>query len=169
MNETEARGEPAASRAWPEFAFFIASGAYTGRFPVAPGTAGSLVGLTLDLALRWAHSPLLHGAMLVAVVLLGWAAAGVVERQLGKKDPSVVVVDEVAGMMLSLYLIPLSVPGVILGFVVFRTLDVIKPFPCRRAESLAGGLGIMADDWIAALYTNALLRLASLWWPSLLS
>ena len=167
VTEAKVRPEPSASRAWEEVAYFVASGAYAGRFPVAPGTAGSLLGVALDLALRSARSPLLHGVMLAAVALLGCAAAGVVERQIGKKDPSVIVVDEVAGMMLSLYFLSLSVLGLILGFVVFRVLDVIKPFPCRRAESLSGGLGIMADDLMAGLYTNAILRLAILWWPTL--
>jgi len=167
MTQTEARPEPSASRAWGAVAFFVASGAYSGRFPIAPGTAGSLVGVALGLALRWTRSPVVYGVVMAAVALLGWAAAGAVERQLGKKDPSVVVVDEVAGMMLSICFIPLTVLGLIFGFVVFRLLDVIKPFPCRRAESLSGGLGIMADDLIAGLYTNGILRLTIALWPAL--
>jgi phosphatidylglycerophosphatase A len=165
MSETDARRE----RGWTDLALFVASAAYTGRFPVAPGTVGSLVGLVLDLGLRWARSPLLHGLVMVAVVLGGLLSADRVERALGTKDPSVVVVDEVAGMMLSLYLLPLSVFGLAAGFVIFRVLDVLKPFPCRRAESLSGGIGIMADDLIAGVYTNGLLRLSSLWLPALLT
>ena len=80
----------------------------------------------------------------------------------------IVVIDELAGMLLSLWLIPLSGLGIAVGFLVFRLLDIVKPFPCRQAERLSGGLGIMTDDLIAGLYTNGILRLASLFLPSLL-
>jgi phosphatidylglycerophosphatase A len=110
----------------------------------------------------------IHGIVIALVIVVGVWVAGVVEKESSKKDPSVVVVDEVAGMLLSLYLIPLSWTGLIVGFFVFRLFDIVKPYPCRRVEKLHGGVGIMADDLIAGVYTNIVLRLASLVWPALL-
>ncbi len=150
-------------------AMLVASCAFAGYFPLAPGTVGSVVGVLADRLLRAAGSPILHGVAILVVSLVGAAAATVVERALSRKDPSVVVVDEVAGMLLGLYLIPLSWPGLMVGFLVFRILDIVKPFPCRQAEGLSGGVGIMADDLIAGVYTNGILRVACLWWPVLLS
>jgi phosphatidylglycerophosphatase A len=139
-----------------------------GYFPIAPGTAGSAVGVFLDRALQATLSSVIHGIVILLVTVVGIWAAGIVEKESNKKDPSLVVVDELAGMLLSFYLIPLSWIGLLVGFLVFRLLDIVKPFPCRRAEKIPGGMGIMADDLIAGLYTNIVLRLASLFWPALL-
>lgn len=149
-------------------AFFLASCAYAGYFPIAPGTAGSAAGVILDKALRTILSPVIHGVVIVLIIVVGVWVANIVEKESSKKDPSLIVVDEVAGMLLSLYLIPLSWIGLLAGFLLFRLLDIVKPFPCRRAENIPGGAGIMADDLIAGVYTNIVLRLASLVWPALL-
>jgi phosphatidylglycerophosphatase A len=149
--------------------FFIASCAYAGYFPVAPGTAGSAVGVLADRILVHTLTPWLHGAVILVVCLVGAAAADAVEKKTEGKDPSLVVVDELAGMLLAVYLISLSWLGLLVAFVVFRLFDIVKPFPCRQAEKLEGGVGIMADDLVAGLYTNLLLRLASVWWPALLA
>ena len=147
---------------------FLATGAYTGFFPIAPGTVGAALGIVIDRGLRIVGSDLLYGAVIVALCVSGAIASEVAEKHFALKDPSYVVVDEVAGMLVSVYLIPLSWMGLFVGFFLFRLLDVVKPFPCRRAETLPGGLGIMTDDVIAGLYVNLLLRLASLAWPALL-
>lgn len=147
---------------------FVATGAYTGFFPIAPGTVGSALAILMDRGLRAMGSDLLYGAVILAVCVAGGMASEVAEKHFARKDPSYVVVDEVAGMLVSLYLIPVSWIGLLVGFLLFRLLDIIKPFPCRRAERLRGGLGIMADDVIAGVYVNLLLRLASLAWPALL-
>jgi phosphatidylglycerophosphatase A len=139
-----------------------------GYFPIAPGTAGSVAGVFLDQALRATLTSVIHGLVIVLVSVVGVWVASIVEKESSKKDPSLVVVDEVAGMLLSLYLIPLSWIGILVGFLVFRLLDIVKPFPCRRAEKIPGGVGIVADDLIAGVYTNIILRLASLVWPALL-
>lgn len=149
-------------------AYFVASCAYTGYFPIAPGTVGSLVALIVDRASRITVPWWVLGLMVLFLSAVGWWAAGVVEEDVHRKDPSLVVVDEVAGMLVALFLLPVSWLGVVVGFLVFRFLDIVKPFPCRQSEKLPGGAGIMADDLIAGLYTNGLLRLASLWWPALL-
>lgn len=89
----------------------------------------------------------------LAVTIAGTWAAHVVERALGDKDPGVIVVDEVAGMTLSVLALPLTLPVLLVAFVLFRIFDVVKPFPANRAQALSGGLGVMIDDLIAGLYT----------------
>ncbi|MFQ5791769.1 MAG: phosphatidylglycerophosphatase A [Acidobacteriota bacterium] len=148
---------------------FLASWAYVGYFPVAPGTAGSAAALLVDWGLRTVGSPVIHGVVLLVLAVGGVHASGLAEKELAEKDPSVVVIDEVVGMLAALYLIPLSGLGILAGFLLFRLLDIVKPFPCRQAEKLPGGVGIVADDVIAGVYTNLLLRLACLLWPALLS
>jgi phosphatidylglycerophosphatase A len=150
-------------------ALFVATGAYTGFFPIAPGTVGSALAVLMDRGLRATGSELVYGLVILAVAVAGVLSSQFAEEHFGRKDPSHVVVDEVAGMLVSLYLIPVSLLGLLVGFLLFRLLDIVKPFPCRRAEKLHGGLGIMADDLIAGVYVNLLLRLASLAWPALLA
>jgi phosphatidylglycerophosphatase A len=138
-----------------------------GYFPIAPGTAGSAVGVFLDQVLRTGFSTVTHGLVILIFTLVGVKVASIVEESLGQVDPSLVVVDELAGMLLSLYLLPLSWWGLFVGFLVFRLFDIVKPFPCRQAEKLHGGTGIMLDDLIAGLYTHLVLRLAIVFWPAL--
>jgi phosphatidylglycerophosphatase A len=95
----------------------------------------------------------------------GVLAAGHVARRVGLEDPGIVVVDEVLGMWLSLLGLPFHPVSVILGFLLFRGLDVVKPYPAAQLEHLPGGLGIMADDVAAGLYANLLLRVFLLVWP----
>ena len=138
---------------------FVASFGYVGFFPFAPGTAGSLASLALFAFIRWIGVPAIELGAIVAVFAIGvWAASGT-EVALGRKDPGVVVIDEVLGMLITLALLPVSIPGVALGFLLFRVLDVIKPYPAAQLEHLHGGLGIMADDAVAGLYSHLLLRL----------
>ena len=140
-------------------AVFVASFGYVGFFPFAPGTAGSLAGLALFAFIRWIGVPAIELGAIVAVFAIGiWAASGT-EVALGRKDPGVVVIDEVLGMLITLALLPASIPGVALGFLLFRVLDVVKPYPAAQLEHLHGGLGIMADDAVAGLYSHLLLRL----------
>lgn len=96
-------------------------------------------------------------------MILGLFAAGVwagttAERYFGGVDPGPIVVDEVVGMLITLAFIPVGWSGAIAGFFLFRVFDVIKPFPARRLEALHGGLGVMADDAMAAAYANVSLR-----------
>ncbi len=133
-----------------------------GYSPVAPGTAGSL----LALLILWAFpfSPLGLALALLMVVSVGGWAAGRAERLLGRKDPSPVVIDEIAGMLLSVLALPRFLGMLLAAFLIFRFFDIVKPFPVRQCQKLAGGLGIMVDDLIAGTYTLALLRgLLALW------
>jgi phosphatidylglycerophosphatase A len=141
-------------------ALAVATALGVGYVPVAPGTFGSLVGLAL-----WAVLPASLPAQAVAigaVFVAGSWSAGVAERHFSRTDPSYVVIDEVLGMLMTLALIPVQWPGAILGFFLFRAADVVKPFPANRFERLPGGLGIMADDAMAAVYANLALR-ACIW------
>ena len=149
-------------------AVFLASAGYAGFVPFAPGTVGSLVGLILYAAIHWTSAPLAAELAIIAVVLaVGVWAAGVAERRLGLDDPGPVVIDEVAGMLISLVMTGVGWSGAIAGFLLFRLFDIVKPYPASRLERLGGGLGIMADDVMAGLYANValqlLLRLAPGW------
>jgi len=139
-------------------AVFLASFGYVGYFPIAPGTAGSAAALPLFYLLRWSGIPYIELGAIVAVFAIGvWAASGT-EVALGRKDPGIVVIDEVLGMLITLALLPVSIWGVLAGFLFFRVFDVIKPYPAAQLEHLHGGLGIMADDAVAGLYSYLLLR-----------
>lgn len=103
----------------------------------------------------------------VGVGLVGIWAGGRVERLYGRKDPGVIVIDEVAGMMLSVLTLPRTLVVLIAAFACFRVLDIVKPFPARSAQSLPGGFGVMVDDLIAGAYTLLLLAAgrALFGWP----
>ena len=139
----------------------IATALGAGYAPKAPGTAGSAVGLLLWLALP--HVLWMQLLAVAIVSIAGIWSGSVAERHFGKSDPGQVVVDEVAGMMVTCILNPLPGPGSMLAaFVLFRAADIVKPFPVNRLERLPGGLGIMADDLAAGIYANMGLRLG-LW------
>jgi len=106
-------------------------------------------------------------AFCVVVTLAGLWAADRAERVLGTKDPGAIVIDEVAGMTLSVLAFPLTVPTLAVGFVLFRVFDIVKPFPAHASQRARGGLGVMVDDLIAGLYALAALGLLRLLfgWP----
>ena len=150
-------------------AVFVATFGYVGYFPIAPGTAGSAAALLLYALVRWFGTPAAELVTIVAVLIVGvWAAHGT-ERALNRKDPGVVVIDEVLGMLMTLAFMPLSVWGVVAAFVLFRIFDVIKPFPAGRLEHLPGGFGIMADDAMAGVYGQILMRIGIATWPQWLT
>jgi phosphatidylglycerophosphatase A len=140
-------------------AVFIATVAYCGYFPIAPGTVGSAAGLLVYAIVWWTGSPLVEVALIAGLFVLGVWAGTVAERYFGGIDPGPIVLDEVVGMLITLAFIPVGWSGALAGFVLFRIFDVIKPYPAGRFESLHGGLGVMADDAMAAVYANLSLRL----------
>lgn len=150
-------------------AVFIATAGYTGYFPIAPGTIGSAVGLLVYLVVWWSGSPAVEAGLIAAVFAAGTWAGTIAERYFGGIDPGPVVIDEVLGMLVTLAFMPVTLWSAIAGFVLFRIFDVIKPFPARRFEALHGGLGVMADDAMAAVYANICLRLMIHFFPGLLS
>jgi len=134
----------------------LATALGAGYAPVAPGTWGSAVGLLLWFALP--STPWMQALVIVAIVAAGVWSGGVAERHFGRADPGQVVIDEVAGMLVTLFLNPVGWLGAAGGFLLFRVADILKPFPARRLERLHGGLGIMADDVMAGIYANVALR-----------
>lgn len=146
-------------------ALLIATAFGAGYSPIAPGTAGSAVAVLILWLVPFSRAGLV--LFLVAVVVVGTWAADVAERRLGGKDPGAIVIDEVAGMTLSVVAFPLT-PGVLLaGFVLFRIFDIVKPPPARESQRFRGGVGVMIDDVIAGLYALAILAMsrAVLGWP----
>jgi phosphatidylglycerophosphatase A len=145
------------------FAILIGSGVYSGYFPIFPGTAGSAAGVVLYLilvslgVLGFGHS---SGWIISVAVLfvVGVASAHRCEILFGP-DNKRIVVDEVWGMLISLYALPVTWTWILAGFVIFRLFDIVKPFPARRAEKMGGGLAIMLDDGIAGAYTALVLHL----------
>jgi phosphatidylglycerophosphatase A len=160
----------------PRISLAIATAFGLGYLPKAPGTWGSLGGVAIALGMRWIgwrrvlpHMDLVPHAnfwivglapayfeyvIVLLVALLGVIVADRAAKFAGKKDPQFVVIDEVSGQLIA-YFSPFTVlnwKSFLLGFILFRVFDIWKPFPARQAESLPGGLGIMADDWIAGIY-----------------
>ena len=140
-------------------AVFVATVAYCGYFPIAPGTVGSAAGLVFYLLVWWTRSPAVEVGLIAALFAVGIWAATSAERYFGGIDPGQIVIDEVVGMLITLAFIPVGWSGALAGFVLFRIFDVIKPYPASRFERLHGGLGVMADDAMAAVYANLSLRL----------
>lgn len=147
------------------FARLVATSFGLGYIPLMPGTFGSLAGVGVYAlciraaeetgiagSSRWAGIYLAAAAAAIISVVGVWAA-GCEEKAGGKKDPSHVVVDEVSGQLITFVaaLAPLNWKYCLGGFILFRAFDIAKPYPIRRAESLPGGWGIMADDWLAGL------------------
>jgi phosphatidylglycerophosphatase A len=131
-----------------------------GYVPVAPGTFGSLAGLVLWWLLP--ASLTVHVAVIVVLFAAGSWSASVSEHHFGSTDPGPVVIDEVMGMLITLLMNPVGWSGAVIGFLCFRVFDVIKPYPANRLEDLHGGVGVMADDAMAAVYANLALRVTLL-------
>jgi phosphatidylglycerophosphatase A len=139
-------------------AVFVCSFGYIGFFPFAPGTVGSAAGVAVYLAAEHVSFPYIQALLIVSLAAAGIALTRPCEEDLRCVDPGPIVIDEVMGMLITLFMIPVGWAGILAGFLLFRALDVAKPFPARRLERLHGGFGVMADDAIAAVYANLLLR-----------
>jgi len=140
-------------------AVFVCTFGYVGYFPIAPGTAGSIAGLAIYGLLRWAGAGwALDAALIVLLFTAGVWSGTHAERHFGTTDPGPGVIDEVVGMLITLVFLPISWKIAIAGFFVFRVLDVVKPYPANRFERLHGGLGMMADDVMSAVYSNLVLQ-----------
>ena len=136
---------------------FITSFFYLGHSPFMPGTMGSLGGLFIYFLVR--NNEILYGFTILFLFLLGVLFSGEAERIYKRKDAQMIVIDEACGMLLALFFVPFSMFSVILGFFLFRIFDILKPQPAKRLEKLAGSLGIMFDDIVAAIYTNVILQI----------
>ncbi|OGW38709.1 MAG: hypothetical protein A2Y97_11145 [Nitrospirae bacterium RBG_13_39_12] len=137
---------------------YIATIGPIGYIPFAPGTFGSLVAFALFILLK--PHLLVHIIILFIIIPIGIISSHYAERLLNDKDSRHIVIDEFCGFLISVLFIPISIGYAITAFFLFRFFDILKPFPIRKTGSvLSGGKGIMADDIIAALYTNLILQL----------
>ncbi len=149
-------------------AIWIATAGGAGYFPIAPGTAGSVVGVAAVVGLG--RLPLPHAAAIVVLAAASLAlfgvgvwAAGESEKFFGRTDPGEVVIDEVVGQMLTFLVIPHPTwKWLAGGFLLFRVFDIVKPFPARQAERIPRGWGIMLDDVIAGAYGLVVLAVIGL-------
>ena len=126
-----------------------------GYFPIAPGTAASLVA-----ALIFWITPLSTSLWILLCLLLfftGIWAANLVEADKGK-DPGIIVIDELVGQWIALLFLPKTWIIIVIAFGLFRVFDIVKPFPARKFETAKGGLGVMSDDVIAGIYTNIIIQ-----------
>ena len=170
----------------PHISLLLATWFGLGYLPKAPGTWGSVGAMALAFLMAWTSNGN-HTAMLASpengnfwttgllsssgevsitlmIAVMGVIVAGRAARYAQIEDPRWIVIDEVSGQLITYYLffwiLPLNWKSWLLGFILFRALDVWKPFPARQLEHLPGGWGIMADDWMAGIYAAIVLRVA---------
>lgn len=138
---------------------FLASGFYTGYFPVAPGTIGSLVGILACFFLQ-DISFSTYVTVTILTLIAGIYISGEAEKVYQAKDSSHIVIDEIAGIFFTFMYLPKGIGFLLAGFVAFRFFDILKPYPIRLIdEKINGGWGIMLDDVLAGIYANILIRL----------
>ncbi len=141
---------------------FIATGAYSGYSPIAPGTAGSVVGISIYLlSISFQLSAFSYLLLTISIVFIGIWVSGKAEEIFEKKDSQKIVIDEIAGMLISLFMLPQGFFIVLSGFIIFRVLDIAKPF--YILEKLPGGWGVMMDDVAAGIAANLILRVVLLY------
>ena len=139
---------------------FIATGAYSGYLPKAPGTWGSLAAVLLWFGLRnLTIGP--YCTIVGTLFVVGTFAAGAAEKIVDRGDPGLVVIDEIVGQLIGLAMAPGHPVVVIAAFLLFRFFDIVKPFPAGWLDQhIHGGLGIMLDDVVAGLYTLVIVQIA---------
>ena len=144
---------------------FLFTAFYAGYSPVAPGTAGTFVAMALYIAENFLLGDVLYNSLnyinFIALLLLVYPSIKLCDKAetfYNEKDPQRVVIDEVMGYWTGLLFLPFSISYAIIAFLVFRVFDILKPYPAKRLEKLHGGLGIMIDDYIAGLYTLAVMH-----------
>ena len=139
-----------------KFCKLVSSVFYIGYLPVAPGSLGSFAALFLYFFVK--GNPLLMGAAIVICLFLGFLTAGRAEELFGGKDASEIIIDEFTGMLVALYLLPVTMGYIVSAFLLFRFFDILKPKPINRLEKLEGSLGVMSDDLLAGIYANLILQ-----------
>ena len=128
-----------------------------GKTPGMPGTAACLVALPIFAVIR---DQALFAVVAVAVTIIAFIVCTPAEKIFGGKDPKIIVIDDFAGMLLTFLFIPFSVKLLVIGFFLFRMLDMLKVFPANLAEELPGAGGIVGDDVVAGILANIVLHLA---------
>ena len=142
-----------------KFALFFATGFFSGKVPFAPGTVGTLVGIPFALLLL-VVPPAFHGIYIVGLILAAIYVADQTEKILKKKDPGCIVIDEIAGYVVTLSLVPVHVHTLVAGFFIFRAFDILKCRPVRYFESnFPGGAGVVLDDIMAGVLSAVVLKM----------
>ena len=147
------------------FSLLLGTFIYIGMIPGAPGTYASVATALVYYAVFRAGDrilPELHLSALALIAVIGTLVSAQVSKNRDDEDPSVVVIDEVAGQLAAFLFLPVHIWNLVLGVVFFRIFDIWKPFPVRQMESLKNGVGIMADDLMAGIYANILLHIVNL-------
>ncbi len=143
----------------PWFVMFIATGFYSGYLPKAPGTWGTVVALPINLLLIQLE-PKIYFTSLVAIFVISIITAGSAEKIVDHKDPGLIVIDEIIGMLIALIYVPATPLAWGMAFLIFRFFDIIKPFPISWVDKhLNGGTGIVMDDVLAGIYTLVIMQL----------
>ena len=144
-----------------KLALILSSCFGVGLVPAAQGTFGTLAAMPLAAAIAQL-SPVAGAYVLFFFILMAIRVSARSAAALGNDDPGEVVIDEAAGLLVTLFLLPATMPNLWLGFVLFRLFDILKPYPIRRLEKIGGGAGIVLDDLLAGVYGNVSLRLIAL-------
>lgn len=126
-----------------------------GFIPGCPGTAGSLFGLPFVWLIK---DQIIFSLVTAFIIALAFFIAGNAEKLLGQKDPKQIVIDELAGILITFLFVPKVFSFLVVGFFLFRLFDIIKVFPANRLEKKKGSLGIVGDDLIAGVYANLVLQ-----------
>ena len=136
----------------------MATGFFIGTVPFAPGTFGTLIGLPVCFLLSRLHFLQSVICILVFIPFAIWIASAA-EKILKQKDPGQIVIDEIAGLMVTFAGLPFNLKTALAGFIIFRVFDILKPFPIRTLEKkVGGGSGVVLDDVLAGVYGNLILR-----------
>ncbi|MGB9499459.1 MAG: phosphatidylglycerophosphatase A [Dissulfuribacterales bacterium] len=143
----------------PTWVVGVATGGFIGKIPFAPGTFGSIPGLFFCYLISFLHL-LPAFFLIIGFIIFSIWIAGKAETILQTTDPGCIVIDEIAGMAVTFFAIPFDMTIGVIGFLVFRFFDILKPFPIRFLEKkIHGGTGVVIDDVVAGIMSNVILHL----------
>jgi len=135
--------------------YLVATGLGVGKLPMMPGTLGSILGMLAFLLVQ-IDSFLIKMIILVVILIAGAYSSFKIEKETGREDNQIIVIDEIAGVWLTLSIIPEGVWFTLAGLLLFRLFDIWKPYPIRKLEKVKYGYGVMLDDILAGLYAGAM-------------
>ena len=137
---------------------FLATGFYSGKSPWAPGTMGTLVAIPIVILMSYL-SPIAYMLVTFAIVLASVIISQLHENTQNVHDSQEIVIDEIVGFMITMTWLPINGKSLLLGFLLFRLFDILKPFPIRLVDrKIQGGLGVVADDVLAGVFASILMQ-----------
>ncbi|SVA05641.1 uncharacterized protein METZ01_LOCUS58495 [marine metagenome] len=142
---------------------WIATCFKVGYLPLAPGTWGSVFAILLWWVLLKDLNTFIFGVVIIIFLLIGIVVSNIIIDQSGDHDPSHIIIDELVGQWLALFLLPEGFFNIAISFILFRFFDIIKPWPIRLIEKLPKGLGVMSDDLTAGLITLVLIQVINIY------